>query len=173
MPSRPDEVEHLGDDACHRVAGLADDLERERDVLADRLVGEQTEVLEDGADLPPQVRDLPGREPDEVLAQDVDLALGGPLLLEHKPEERGLAGAARADQEDELALFDVERDALECSALLARVQLGHVCKSDHVEGSAGLGVRTRVVRPIFNSTGPERGSRDVSDACRGRSECIL
>ena len=51
-----DQLEHLGHDPLDRRRGLADHLEGEGDVLGHRLVRQQPEVLEDAADLPPQLR---------------------------------------------------------------------------------------------------------------------
>ena len=49
----------------------------------------------------------------ENLAVDQDGALGGVVLLQQQPQERGLARAGRADQEDELALADLGRHVIE------------------------------------------------------------
>jgi hypothetical protein len=51
-----DEVEHARHLAHHVLRARAGDLERERDVLPDRLVREQLEVLEHDADVAPQLR---------------------------------------------------------------------------------------------------------------------
>ena len=69
-----DEIEDLRHLRAHDVARAADHLERERDVLVDRLVGQQLEVLEDAADVAAQLRDLPAAEPRDVAAGDDDAA---------------------------------------------------------------------------------------------------
>ena len=60
---------------------------------------------------------LPAGEPVDLLAGDVDLAAGGPRLAQHQPQERRLAGAGGADEEDELALLDLDVDVVERSAV--------------------------------------------------------
>ena len=59
------------------------------------------------------------------------LAAGGPLLLQDEPEEGRLARAGLPDEEDELALADLDADVVEGRPGLARVDLGDVLQSDH------------------------------------------
>ena len=128
---QPDQVHHLGDDLADEPPGLADHLEGEGDVLVDVLVGQQPEVLEHAPDPAAQVRNLPVGEAGEILAGDVNLAVGRPLLLEDQPQERQLARARGPDQEDELTLLDVDRDVLQGRAALVRVRLSDVIEVDH------------------------------------------
>ena len=109
---------------------LSDDLERERHVLEDRLVREELEVLEDGAEVAPQVRDLPRGELPDVLAGHVDLAPGGLLLLQEEPQEGGLPGAGGTHHEHELALADVDVGVIEGDDGVL-VGLGDVLALDH------------------------------------------
>ena len=85
--------------------------EREADVGGDGHVGEQRVVLEDEADVAP-VRRLAG----QLAVVGVDLA----KILQHEArddlEDRGLAGAARPQQGEELARVDGERDVVEHTA---------------------------------------------------------
>ena len=74
LVGQADQVEHLGDLVGHDVAGPADDLEGEGDVLEHRLVGQETEVLEDAADVAAQVGHPPFRQLDDVAAGLEDLA---------------------------------------------------------------------------------------------------
>src|ERR1700750_3009358 len=104
------QLQHLRHDLADRVRGLADDLEGEAHVVGHRLLLQQPEVLEDAADRAAQRRDLPSRQPPEVLAGDLHPAAGRVLLLEQESQERRLAGAGRADQEGEVALVSVEDD---------------------------------------------------------------
>jgi hypothetical protein len=106
----PHQVEHLGDLGGHHVLGPPDDLEGEGHVLEDRLVGQQPEVLEDAADVPSQVGDPPLGQVDHVAPRLPDAAAVGQLLAQEEPDEGRLARARGADDEDELALVDVERD---------------------------------------------------------------
>ena len=141
--------------------GPADDLERERHVLEHGLVGEQLEVLEDAADVAAQVRDLPAVELADVLAGDEDAALGRVLLLVEEADERRLARARRADQEDELALLDVDVGVAE-GVDLALVGLGDVLELDHGESRAAIVFVPRGHRTADNL--PEAARRHV---CRG------
>ena len=131
MPLRPDQLEGLGDQVLDLLARLADHLEREGDVLGDGLVGQQPEVLEDGADVAAQPRHLPAGEPVDLLAGDVDPARGGAVLPQHQAQEGRLAGARGADQEDELALLDVDRDVVEGGVGVAGVGLGDLLEANH------------------------------------------
>ena len=126
-----DELEHLGDDALHLTARLADDLESEGDVVEDGLVGQEPEVLEDRADPAPKLGNLPVGEATKVLAGHPDATLGGGLLLEDEPEERRLARARGTHEEDELPLLDLEGHALQGRPGLGGVELGDVLEQDH------------------------------------------
>ena len=97
----------------------------------DRLVAEQAEVLEDGADLAAQPRHLPAREPVDLLAGDVHATRGGAVLTQHQPQEGRLAGAGGADEEDELALLDVDRHLVEGRVGVAGVGLGDLLEANH------------------------------------------
>src|SRR3954469_25788229 len=136
-----DEVEHLRHGVRDRVPGLADDLQGERDVLEHGLVRQQPEVLEDDADLAAQLRDLPVREPPDVLAGDVNDAARSALLPQDEPQERRLTGPGRTDEEDELALDDVEAHVVDRGPRGPGVDLGDVLEPDHtryvLESSTG------------------------------------
>ena len=89
------------------------------------------------------------------MSVDQDLALARPLLHQQQPQERGLAGAARAGQEDELALPDGQRQVTQ-RVDAAVVQLREVLRLDHGEWrprvAQGVPVRNsanaRSIRPI-------------------------
>ena len=130
LAGEADEVEHGGDLLADHVLRPPDHLERERDVLEDRLVREQLVVLEDVADVAPQVRHLGVRHVVDVAPGDPDLAPLGLLLAVHQAQQRALARPGRADEEDELGLRDVEARVPECGDL-GRVALGHVLELDH------------------------------------------
>ena len=105
------QVKHLWYLVGHHMAGSADDLEGEGDVLEHGLVGQQPKVLEDAADVAAEVGDAPFGQVDNVAAGLPDVATGvGQLLAEQEPDERGLSRPGRADQEDEFALVDFDRD---------------------------------------------------------------
>src|SRR5262249_47040134 len=82
--------------------------QRESDVALDRHVGEQRVALEDDADVA-LVR-LAARQ---ILAAELDDATGRLLEAGDHHERRRLPGAARAEEREELALRDVEADAVD------------------------------------------------------------
>ncbi|BCB85010.1 hypothetical protein Psuf_023230 [Phytohabitans suffuscus] len=55
LAAEADELQHLGHHPTGDRLRLSDHLERERDVLVRRAVGQQAEVLEDAADRAPEV----------------------------------------------------------------------------------------------------------------------
>jgi hypothetical protein len=73
-------------------------------------VGEQVEGLEDDPDPPPDPVDVDALRGD-LLAFDVDPAGVDRLEEVDAPQQRGLAGAGRADQADDLVLGDDQVDA--------------------------------------------------------------
>src|SRR3954464_8887995 len=84
-------------------AAGADHLQGIGDVVVDRAVGQQLEVLEDGADVAPQLRDLLLRQLADVAAGDLDRALAGGELANQHLDQRRLAAAGGPYEEDELA----------------------------------------------------------------------
>jgi hypothetical protein len=126
----------LRDLGVDHVAGPADDLLRERDVLVDRLVGQELVILEDAPDIAPQLRDLPGAEAGDVAAGDDDAAGGRVLLAQQQPKRRRLPRARRPDDEDEFALADVEGDVAQRDDV-ALVDLGDTFESNHLRPSSG------------------------------------
>ena len=73
-------------------------------------VRKQPDVLQDVADTPPQTNRLPLAR---VAALDQDDARIGHQQSVDELEERGLAGAAAADERDDLARFDGEVEVIE------------------------------------------------------------
>ena len=59
------------------------------------------------------------------------LPLRGALFAQDQPQKRRLARARGADQEDELALLDIDIDVLERCTALAVVGLGYIFKTNH------------------------------------------
>jgi hypothetical protein len=131
LARQPDQLERLGNGLGDHVPRLADHLQRERDVLVDGLVGQQTEVLEHRADLSPQVWHLPRRQLRQVASGDVHGAVRGLLLPQHELQERRLTRPRGTDQEDELASLDLERDVAQRWARRFVVDLGDVLELDH------------------------------------------
>ncbi len=127
---QPHQLEDLGHLIAHDVAGAPGDFEGKRHVLVHGLVRQQFEVLEHRADRAPQMRHLPGREIGSMLAGDPDVTVGGAFLTHHEPNERGLARARRADEEDELTLGDIEAHVFGGHDA-AVVDLRDVLETDH------------------------------------------
>ncbi len=134
---QPQDVRHLGADL---LAGAARHLQRVGDVVVHGAVRQQLEVLEDDADVAPEVRDPAARDLRQVVAGDADRAVGRIELLDQQAHERRLARAGRADEEDELAAVDRERHPIE--AHIPLVELGDPAELDHRAG----GDRTRIGR---------------------------
>ena len=78
-------------------------LQPELDVLEHRPVREQREVLEDGRRGP-----LVRRERDERLSVEEDVPARREVVAADHPERRRLAAARRAEQDDVLAVVDVQ-----------------------------------------------------------------
>src|ERR1035438_10506080 len=113
------------------MARATDDLQRESDVFVHGPLRQQAVVLEDAADIAPQVGHLPGSERADLFAGHPDLAFVGPLFLRDQPQEGRLARAGRPDDEHELAPGNVHRDIPE-GGDRALVRLGDVVETDHV-----------------------------------------
>ena len=127
----PDHLEHLGHQAPHHLARGADHREGELDVLIGRLGRQQSEVLEDHADVAAQRRDAPRRDAGEIAAGDVHGAAGGGDLLEHHAHHGGLAGAGGSDEEHELPTGELDVEILHRGVLASHVRLGDVVETDH------------------------------------------
>ena len=104
----------------------------------------------------------------EVLAVDEDLAFAGTLLQQQQAQKRGLAGAARAGQEDELAFLDGERQVPQ-RVQAATVELREMVRLDHasVQDSMLAG------RSVAGSQSYEPGVRDQLPATSYRLELAL
>jgi hypothetical protein len=67
----------------------------------------------------------------QLLAGDPDRTVSRTLLFEDQPQERGLARAGLTDEEDELALVDVDGHVVERGSGIGRVDLRHRLEPDH------------------------------------------
>ena len=103
-----DELEHLPGAAGDLVLGHVPALEPEGDVLADVEVGEEGVVLEDHVD-----RALVGRIVGHVDRAQLDAAAGRLLEAADHAQGRGLAAARRAEEGEELAGHDLQRDGVD------------------------------------------------------------
>ena len=112
-PGEPDELEHLAHAALQLALRDALSLEPERDVVLDRHVREERVALEDGVDVA-----LVGREPDDVLVAEEDAPLGRLLEAADHPQRRRLPAARRAEQREERAARDLDRDPVDCDRVV-------------------------------------------------------
>src|SRR5262249_30427732 len=127
-------------------------------VVVDGAIGQELEVLEHRADVAPQLGDLLLREGADVAARDPDAALGRVELADQELDQRRLPAAGRADEEDELAAADRQRDSVE-RHVAAGVDLGHVAQLDDRPGTTTRTVALATVsfQPPFSRTGHRRG----------------
>ena len=91
---------------------LAEHLQPEADIVADRHMRKQRVVLEDGIDRP-----LERRQRRDVLAIEQDFALGRIVEAGDQPQQRGLAAAGRPKQREELVFADGDGDIVESGDL--------------------------------------------------------
>ena len=117
-----DAVEQFVDPDPVRLGAL--DLERKVDVGVEVAPGQEVRLLEHHADL----RVRAGHR----LAVEQHLAGGEAMQPGHRPQERGLAAAGRADDRDDLAVHDVERAAVD-GEQVARPGVVHLGGALHPE----------------------------------------
>ena len=110
LGGQADDGQHPVDRRPDLAARIAGHLERERDVLPDRLGRQQLEVLEDDPDLAAHPGHLAARQPGEVLPVEHDVAAGRDLVADEQLDQRRLAGARRPDEEHEVAFGDDQVD---------------------------------------------------------------
>ena len=107
-PGQTDELEHLGHTALQLILLHALPLEAERDVVLDVHVREEGVALENGVDVP-----LVRREPNDILIAEEDAPLGRLLEAADHPQRRRLATPRRAEQREERAAGDLDRDPVD------------------------------------------------------------
>ena len=95
----------------HRFPAAVADVAAEQDVVQDREVGEQFDVLEGPGDAPG--RDLVGPQAHDRLALPADVAFLRVVHLIEAVEDRRLPGAVRADDGEQLPGGDREAHAVE------------------------------------------------------------
>ena len=101
-------AQHTHDLLLDNVLRLFLERQAEGDVVVNVHVGEESVLLEDGVDLA-----LVGRDADDVLAVEEDLALARLQKAAENAQKRRFAAARGAEQRDELIFVNVKRDALE------------------------------------------------------------
>ena len=139
-----DEGERLVHPPGGAAVELAGGLEHKLHVLAHVEPRQQLVVLVDHAHAPAQLWDLAAGDTGDFGVINEDVAAVGLGVPVDEPDERGLAGAAGADEKDEFALVDLEADVVE-RARAVGVDLGDVLQSDHgcARGSAKAGALNR------------------------------
>jgi len=110
LPRKPQLLQHRERVALGVGGGLVAEEGADHDVLQHREARKGADDLEGAGD--PEQRERVGRQAGHVLAEEGDGALGGRKVPGHQIEERGLAGAVRADEPEDLALRGVEVDAV-------------------------------------------------------------
>ena len=128
----------------------AADFLAELDIPADRPPGQQQVFLEHKGDMLVRAADR--------LAVDENLAFRGPVEAGRQVEQGALAAAARPDQGDDLAILDVDADALDREHALAPGPAAHRRKKarDLLEAEPEHGRPNRVRRRISRRGGPFR-----------------
>jgi hypothetical protein len=124
--------------AVDRLLVVARDLQGEGHVVVDRHVRVERVGLEHHGDAA-----LDGRHVVDDHAVDLQRAAGDLLQPRDHPQKRGLAAARGADEDDQLALFDVEVDVAQHGDRAAvglldigQFQIGHVPVSSRLFTSA-------------------------------------
>jgi hypothetical protein len=115
--------------------------QRQFDVLLGRQHRHQVVELEDETDVVAAPgRQLPGAHRVDALPVDVDLTAAGRIQSADQVEQRGLARTRRAHQCDEVALLDVQVDAVQNLDLFraALVGLGEVANADQCRHGSGV-----------------------------------
>ena len=107
------------------LLGDAGDLEREAHVLGDRHVRVQRVVLEHHRDVAVLRRDV-----GDVAVADEDAARVDLFEAGEHAQRGGLAAAGGADEDEELAVGDLEVELVDGGAFGARVEAGCLVESD-------------------------------------------
>ncbi|CAN5256622.1 hypothetical protein BH20ACT8_BH20ACT8_12860 [soil metagenome] len=137
---QPDGLEQLVDACADLVVGPLEEPRHRGDVVRDRHVGEQADLLDDIADAAAQ---LVGVDVGDVLAVEDDPARRGLDEAVDQLHRGGLAAAGRPDQDDDLALRDVHRHAVDRGRGLPGEPLGDLLEPDHRMGCVSHGCLAR------------------------------
>ena len=122
-----DQLQHLLDDLIAPGLVVLQQLGDHADVLGHGHVGEQADLLDHIADMPPQFHLVLGVD---ILPVDADGAgIGLQQAVDHL-HGGGLAAAGRADQDHELSVWNGEIQVLEDRGLA--IALGDMFKLDHI-----------------------------------------
>jgi hypothetical protein len=127
----PDEPKGLPGPPSHLLLAVSQNLEGKSDILKDRSVVEELEVLENHADPSPQQGDPAAPDSRYIHPVDQNLPARWFLLAENQLEERALSRTTRPGQENKLSPLHSDADIRERVAA-ARVSLMDVVGLNHV-----------------------------------------
>ena len=108
---KADKLEHIGDALFDLARRCAYGAHGKAQILVNRLLLDQAEILKDDADCAAQQRDLPLGNVRQAEAVDSDLPLGGRDLAGEQLDDSRFSAAAGTDKKDELPILDAQRDA--------------------------------------------------------------
>ena len=135
----------LGDLVVRGGARHAEHQLGEGDVVLDAAILEQTEVLEDDADIATKLGDLGTLDLARQKSTDQDLARSREFVHQDQAQDRALTGPGGADDEHELSIPDVKGHVLE-SVLTAVLEADVIERNDRA--------RVAPVRPASWPTPP-------------------
>ena len=141
-PFEPDDAEQLARPSLELILRHLLPAEPERDVLEDVQVRKERVALKDGVHLA-----LVGRHARDGLAGDLDRPAVGLLEAADHPQRGRLAAARRAEQREERARGDLERQVVDRQHVAEPLR---DVRQAHVEGS-GYGLHPRKMRSTFCS----------------------
>ena len=137
----------------------------EEDVLRDRQLGREGEILVD--DLDPLVARLAGRVEDDLLAVDEEGALRGTDCAAEDLEERRLAGSVVAHEPDDLAALDLDVDVLQCgeAAVVVRDPLRGENRVGRIDGLGRDGAHRSALRASWSVSTARIRSTPITMYC--------
>ena len=113
---KPDSVQGFPRAALAGIATHLGKNHRQHDVLKRCHRGDQVEGLKDHSDVFAAVkRQLARGQGRHAAAEDFEFTLRGPVQSGNEVEQRGLAGAGRPQQTEELSPFDAQGNTVQCA----------------------------------------------------------
>ena len=110
---------------------LLSDLEREGDILVDRLGGQKPKVLKNRTDVTTELQEFPRRKAAYFLRAEVNRTFGRLDLGEEHLKKRRLARARVSDNGDEFTRLDAQRDVRDGGRFAAVVEFGDFVVINH------------------------------------------
>ena len=125
LADQADQVEDIADTAADEAPRRFDDFHGKGHVFLSRLIGQEAEILEDDAHFTAQIGHAVLGQLIDFNAVDEDRTPRWQFFIGQELDERRLAGTAGADDEDELALADMERYVVQGNGAIV-IDLGYV-----------------------------------------------